>query len=252
MNKTALCIGINDYPGTANDLQGCVNDAKDWAAELKRRGFTIKMLLDSQATGKAILDTALVLIAAAKKGDWVVITNSSHGSQVPDKNGDEKDKLDECLCPYDIMTKGPVIDDDLYKVLASHKDGVHVVLISDSCHSGSVSRAFEMPVKGKKRYLPMNIFVNAVSTRADSIPKYFKQPGLLLGGCLDNEYSYDTEFNGRPNGAFTYFALQALKDLPENSNFQNWYSAIRKFLPTSEYPQTPTILGEGHVWKLFK
>jgi hypothetical protein len=26
MAKRALLIGINDYPGTQNDLQGCVND----------------------------------------------------------------------------------------------------------------------------------------------------------------------------------------------------------------------------------
>ncbi len=32
MSKKALCIGINDYPGTQNDLSGCVNDANDWAA----------------------------------------------------------------------------------------------------------------------------------------------------------------------------------------------------------------------------
>jgi hypothetical protein len=24
--KRALLVGINDYPGTQNDLQGCVND----------------------------------------------------------------------------------------------------------------------------------------------------------------------------------------------------------------------------------
>ncbi len=29
MSKKALCIGINDYPGTQNDLSGCVNNAND-------------------------------------------------------------------------------------------------------------------------------------------------------------------------------------------------------------------------------
>jgi len=27
MGKHALCIGIDDYPGTDSDLAGCVNDA---------------------------------------------------------------------------------------------------------------------------------------------------------------------------------------------------------------------------------
>ena len=39
MTKRALCIGINDYPGTGSDLSGCVNDAKDWAGMLTGRGF---------------------------------------------------------------------------------------------------------------------------------------------------------------------------------------------------------------------
>ena len=26
-NKKAACWGINDYPGTKNDLNGCVNDS---------------------------------------------------------------------------------------------------------------------------------------------------------------------------------------------------------------------------------
>ena len=48
MSKKALCIGINDYPGTDSDLSGCVNDANDWAAELASRGFAV-----DQAAGRA-------------------------------------------------------------------------------------------------------------------------------------------------------------------------------------------------------
>lgn len=54
MNKYALCIGINDYPGTDSDLAGCVNDANDWAAALASRGFTVRKILNEKATGKAI------------------------------------------------------------------------------------------------------------------------------------------------------------------------------------------------------
>ena len=54
MAKLGLCIGINDYPGTGSDLSGCVNDANDWAAVLKWRGFTVTSLLNRQATGKAM------------------------------------------------------------------------------------------------------------------------------------------------------------------------------------------------------
>ena len=48
MAKLALCIGINNYPGTGMDLAGCVNDANDWAALLASRGFQVDTLLDAQ------------------------------------------------------------------------------------------------------------------------------------------------------------------------------------------------------------
>jgi hypothetical protein len=102
--KTALCIGINNYPGTQNDLYGCVNDANDWAAELQRKGYTVKMLLDAKATSKNILKEMHAMLTKTKPGDSVVIQYSGHGSYVPDEDGDEPDGMDECICPHDIVS----------------------------------------------------------------------------------------------------------------------------------------------------
>lgn len=54
VNKYALCIGINDYPGTQSDLADCVNDANDWKKALKSRGFEVTTLLDKKAKDNAI------------------------------------------------------------------------------------------------------------------------------------------------------------------------------------------------------
>ena len=83
MTKKALCIGINDYPGTQNDLSGCVNDANDWAAALAARGFAVTKLIDAQATKAAMVGAMSALIAGAARGDTVVITYSGHGTWVP-------------------------------------------------------------------------------------------------------------------------------------------------------------------------
>ena len=76
MAKKALCIGINNYPGTGMDLQGCVNDATDWAGVLAERGFKVASLLDEQATKAAMLKAMSELIAKASKGDTLVIQDT--------------------------------------------------------------------------------------------------------------------------------------------------------------------------------
>src|SRR6185369_9325866 len=91
MAKSALCIGINDYPGTGMDLQGCVNDAADWAEALGARGFSVTRLVDAQATKAAMAAAFARVIGAAESGDTVVITYSGHGTYVPDLDGDELD-----------------------------------------------------------------------------------------------------------------------------------------------------------------
>ena len=96
MAKRALCVGINDYPGTNSDLSGCVNDANDWAKELKTRGYQVTSLLDKQATRRAMIDGLTKLVTGAVAGDSLVFTFSGHGSWLPDDSGDEPDGRDEC------------------------------------------------------------------------------------------------------------------------------------------------------------
>jgi metacaspase-1 len=110
--KLALCIGINDYPGTGSDLSGCINDANDWSKILSQKGFTVKKLLDKEATKANILAEMKALIGQAVKGDSVIFQYSGHGTYIPDADNDETDTTDECLCPHDLSTKGPITDDE--------------------------------------------------------------------------------------------------------------------------------------------
>jgi hypothetical protein len=73
MAKRALCIGINDYPGTESDLAGCLNDAHEWATVLENRGFTVEKMLNKQATVKEMRKAIESLVMDAKKGDSLVI-----------------------------------------------------------------------------------------------------------------------------------------------------------------------------------
>jgi hypothetical protein len=268
MAKLALCIGINDYPGTGSDLAGCVNDVQDWAAMLQKKGFVVSRLIDKQATGKSIRSSIESTIGKAKSGDMVVIQYSGHGSYVPDENGDEPDNTDECICPYDINSKGPVTDDELFDLYSAKASGVKLVVISDSCHSGTVAKFAPITtpptIKGrgaptrKVRFMPPANFLSKRDLGKLGIGRGLRRsnpPGryaaLLIAGCQDTEYSYDASFQGRPNGAFTFVAIRALSGLSANASYKQWFQAIRKALPSQQYPQSPNLYGTSRMkaWK---
>jgi hypothetical protein len=265
MAKKALCIGINDYPGTQHDLTGCVNDANDWAEQLRARGFAVSLLLDAAATKAAMVDAIGRLVQEAAAGDVVAITFSGHGTYAPDTSGDESDRLDEALCPHDIDKGHVLIDDEIHALFRRRGPGVRVVLISDSCHSGTVLRDAPADPEAdapRVRFLPLGAWL-----AKDRLPRGFGgQPleelpltaastpwrgvitaggDLLLAGCEEgpNRFSYDASFQGRPNGAFTYYALRTLKTLPADVDYLGWYRAIRRYLPSANYPQKPQIMG---------
>jgi hypothetical protein len=250
--RHALCIGINDYPGTGSDLSGCVNDAHDWAEELTKRGFGVTTMLDAEATGEAMREGMRQLLRGASSGDVVVITYSGHGTWVRDDNGDEPDGRDEALCPHDIGSNGPLLDDELYDILCDRERGVRTVMISDSCHSGTVAR-FAPSTRtdaDRVRFLPPGVFLDPEEARrAAKMPRISagrpRHAALLMSGCTDLEYSYDAHFDGRPNGAFTYFALRTLGELPAGATYRDWSAAIARTLPSQDYPQTPGLDGSS-------
>ncbi len=273
MAKRALCIGINNYPGTHMDLSGCVNDAKAWGDALRSRGYSVETLLDAQATKAAMLAGFKSVIGGAKSGDVVAITFSGHGTYVPDLNGDELDGLDEALCPYDIQTGGAALtDDEIHAIFAARAAGVRLVLISDSCHSGTVTRAAapdpDAANAPRPRFMPMGNWLPAdrlprgasgkplanVAVSAGSSPfngAISRRDGdLLLSGCKEgpNNFSYDATIKGAPCGAFTYYALKALATLKPDATYADWHAAVNPAkLPSASYPQSPQIVGSAQA-----
>ncbi|KJS32491.1 MAG: hypothetical protein VR64_06080 [Desulfatitalea sp. BRH_c12] len=257
--KRSLHIGINDYPGTNSDLSGCVNDANDWLAALDARGFQTTLLVDGQATKSKMQETIATLIGETGRDDIGVITFSGHGTWVPDDNSDEPDGRDEALCPYDINEGHVLIDDELYELFCERKRGARIILISDSCHSGTVTRMADIlpgtrtrsGLAQKIRFLAPEIFLKGDKERlvrarqVENMRAHAKirAAAVLMAGCKDNEYSYDANFNGRPNGAFTFVALKALEQLPVNATYKEWLQKIRQSLPHVQYPQTPQLSG---------
>ena len=253
MAKRALCIGINNYPGMQNDLSGCINDVRDWSAALKARDFTVTTLTDSNATKKNMEQAIGKLMTDTQVGDVAVLQYSGHGSYVADADADENDGRDECLCPYDV-NNAVITDDELYDLFDKAPKGARVVFLSDSCHSGTVMRV--APAVGvtakptKPRFLPPSAFLDAREARraaAVSRSTSTTRPllGVLISGCQDVQTSADAWFGNRANGAFTYYALQALKGLKKTATYRDWHRAIRKLLPNTSYDQRPNLFASN-------
>ncbi len=272
MARLALCIGINNYPGTGMDLKGCVNDARDWAAALTARGYTVRSLIDARATKAAMVAGLRRIIKAAKRGDHLVITFSGHGTYQPDTNDDEADGLDEALCPYDLKTKGALTDDEIRALFLKLDPGARLLLLSDSCHSGTVTRAAPADADAdgpRPRFMPMGNWLPqaalprrrgggvAATVVAPTTGSAFRgvvasRPGdLLMSGCREgpNNYSYDASFRSRPNGAFTYYALKTLHTLPPAATYADWHRRIGEHLPSASFPQSPQLVGVAAMKK---
>jgi metacaspase-1 len=265
MAKRALCVGINDYPGTKMDLAGCVNDAHDWQALLEGRGYQVMRLLDGEATRARTLEALTALIDGGKSGDSLVFTFSGHGSWLPDQSADEPDARDEMMCPHDVMSDQYLLDDDLFAAFSRKSPAARLYVIADCCHSGSVVRyaGDARPADAgtlKARFLPPYVFARGdrrVEQAIDRVafrpaPTKQQYPALLFSGCQDTEFSYDTSFGGRPNGAFTRTAIDALREGTATTP-QGLYDAVRKRLPSASLPQTPQLFGspEAKLGELF-
>lgn len=263
MTKRALIVGINDYPGTGSDLYGCVNDARDWSDALIRRGFEDQwMLLNHDATRESILGHLQSLLSTSKSGDLLVVCFSGHGTWIPGRSGDEP--RDEAICPHDISQSGPITDDELFELFSRRGWGRRVVMVADSCYSGTLHR-LAGPLSDQPRYvrfLPPEAWMGtpaiaeAKAYTARSLPsdlsasRQLRSGALVLAGCGERQVCWDARFNGRPNGAFTYAALKALLEaedlVGDTLDYRMWMRVIRKYLPSRDFDQRPQLDGLGY------
>jgi len=245
MNKRyALCVG-NNYPGTNAQLSGCVNDAWDWSLVLAEGGYDVEVRVE--ATLKDTLEALTELVAKTGFGDRIVFTYSGHGTWLPDRDGDEADGRDEALVMADYVQGGLLVDDTLQEIFGHLKYGAGALILSDSCHSGTVSRLIPSistgsDVRPKIRFLsPTNFMdISADQARAlERVPASLpRRTASLVSGCEDQEYSYDAWFSGRANGAFTRTAIDAYQP---GVKLGAWHKRIRERLPRQAYPQSPAL-----------
>lgn len=179
----ALCLGLNKvspthYAGWDGELFACEADARDMTTLATSHGFEATTLLTTDAGRDAVLNAIAAAASALESGDIFMLSYSGHGGQVFDENGDEKsnganDLIDETWCLFD----GQMLDDELYSAFRKFKSGVRILLISDSCHSGTVAkvRFYTQFAQLSDRAMPRlgSVFVDNVSSVDFDLGSFF-------------------------------------------------------------------------------
>lgn len=261
--RRALCVGINNfknYPNAA--LQGCVNDANDMSAVLKNflgfKSSDITILKDSQATKDNIMKNLKDMVAGAKAGkyEYLVFSMSSHGTQVPDVNGDEEaDHADEAFCPYDLKQSGNqwdkkyiIVDDALHNLFVQLPANVLLEVYLDTCHSGTGLKGIDLLLDRKPRYLPppsLKAFVKVENKKSRGVARLLLDKGIthhiLWAACRSDQTSSDAKIAGSWHGAFTYYFCKEIKACKDKLSRTDLLTKIRNDLKAGKYSQIPQL-----------
>ena len=254
----SLHIGVNEvdpdhYAGWSGPLVACEADARDYQAIAVARSFESRILLTQAATREAVITAVTDAADRLQQGDMFLLTYSGHGGQVPDTSGDELDGFDETWCLFD----GQLIDDELFTLWTRFQPGVRILMISDSCHSGTVVRAPQLidreiitrgPIAAElgivgaayrvmprreslRTYRRNREFYNALQAQS-SPPGDLRATVRSLSACQDNQFSLD----GDRNGLFTGTLLVVWDDGLFEGTYGSFYQQILELMPPNQSP----------------
>lgn len=238
--KRALLVGISSYRANGRTAWGNIHGKEDvdsLAPALIKKGFTVKTLVNEQATYQGITSSIKKLIAETKKGDVVFIHFSCHGQPVEDGllgrlPKDEKDGYDEAIVPIDAGRvyspngyKGDkhLIDDELNSYIKSIRTkigpkGMLYVTI-DACHAGEASRKGIETVRGTNEALTSQANVKYNPPRSNIRHYQVEQgtlfsPVLFIEACQSRERNTEIRVNGKEFGALSFNIWNALNQMP--------------------------------------
>jgi TPR repeat protein len=229
-NYYALVIGIDNYQSPLATLKTAVGDAKAVGNLLHDRyGFKVVYLLDQNATRFNILDALSKYRNTLGENDSLLIYYAGHG--VSDREAQKAYWL-----PVDAdsgTSPNRIIADDLttgVRVLPSR----HVLIVSDSCYSGALTRDANTPVPSDGQAAFLNRMLRSRSR-------------TLMASGGDEPVS-DSGSNG--HSVFAYAVLRALEtaDQPMFTASDLFYGYVRQQVAgrSEQLPQYSIIRNSDH------
>lgn len=269
-NLYAFLVGIDTYPSPVNPLHGCVNDVKAFARFLEAQQakdhyeLHLDLLTNEAATRQAVIDGFHNHLCQAGPDDVALFYYAGHGSQemAPVEFWQiEPDHHNETLVLYDSRTSQgrDLADKELgFLIFEVAEKGGHVVVVLDSCHSGSgtrdtlaeVGERWE-PADTRARHLETYLFSPLILNRqaARNVltghgSNWLDLPEgrhVLLAACADRETSKEVIFDGQHRGAFSYFLERTLLEAGSQLTYRDLHNRVCTGVLTSVIDQTPQL-----------
>lgn len=271
MATQSLHIGLNavdsiHYQGWDGQLLCCENDASFYHELAKKAHFdTSTILLTQAATTEAVVHHLSDAAKTLKSGDLFFLTYSGHGGTMRDINFDEDDLQDETWCLYNRQ----FLDDELFEQLSHFAQGVKVFVISDSCHSGTVTRVVpsELELALRKdlesiyskyglrvRQAPAEVLEKTYrANKADYKEVTEKDPVdmdaigcsiTLFAACQDNQKAAEWE----SYGLFTTMLKRVLENDKVFKSYTDFFEKVKGEVPPF---QVPNLFTYGNPEALF-
>ena len=266
----ALLIGIDTYHPQSigvSSLKGCVNDIEAIETYLRQRIATDKKwelvensvvpwkLTNDLATRQAVIDGFQQHLCQADSEDVVLFYYSGHGSYetAPEDFQKLEQKKEtgriETLVFYDSRTSEgqDLADKELsYLIEQVAKNNPHILIILDSCHSGTATRDPEVVERqtnpdGKVRDLKDFLFPQEW-VRYRLSDSYQRPRHLAIAACRDIQTAKEhTGSNGQRRGAFSYFLTEALQRTNGSLSYANLVQDINALITGKVKDQSPQI-----------
>lgn len=231
----SLHIGLDKiesgHYGTEGRLKGCENDANFMDKLATAQGFKTTLLLTPAATIKAVKNEIIRAKNELIDDGVFLITFSGHGGQTTDSNNNEFDGLDETWCLYNEQMN----DDELFELLVQFKEGQKILIISDSCHSGTIADPIASGFTEFNRIIfgaslvehgfQLNLFDNDINYNLiewnNILPK-LKDMQIELREVIDvNKYYQGYRFLPKSLTDIVYFSHQPLYDEKQRITDEN-------------------------------
>lgn len=246
----ALLIGNIAYPTAP--LNGCINDAlkvartlhdlyiAHWPSTSEFAGnMTGEIRILQDAPKAQIIDACKWLRETA--GEKVLLT-SGHGVPVPSPT--EPDGFIEAFCPIDFdWSPETMITDDEFVELFSTSVGPFNWL-SDSCHSGDLTRTLGRKPSTPKVF-PIPPAIRNILASRKRIRRAIAKGEMNVGfvsGCRSDQTSADAYIDGQYCGAMTHYFLEALREAP-SSKLRDVVKRTNELLRNNGYDQSPQCEG---------